>query len=337
VRVEHDRGAMEKFLAELPAGSEIALETSGHYYWLVEAMEKAGHHPKLAHALEVKKRSGRKGKKTDQEDAQALAMLLRNGTLPVVWIPPRELRDQREMLRLRMSLSRQRTRVKNRIHGALSRYNVQLTGDPYSGEWRRQLAARMPELPEHTRQSVVWQLAMLDFVEVQMEQVEKQLLQILSKMPEADLLKTLPGVGPILSMVLTLEIGKVERFDTAAHLASYSGLVPGVSSSGGHTRLGQVCRDVNHYLKWAFVEAANLIVAQQKKWKGSHVLRLYHRVQRKKNHQKAVVAVGRHLAESSYWILKKWELYQPPQSPKRDRADLSSTHGSARNKLSPRG
>ena len=77
---------------------------------------------------------------------------------------------------------------------------------------------------------------------------------------EADLLKTLPCVGEILSMVLMLEIGRVDRFPTAAHLASYAGLVPRVRSSGGHTRMGQVCGNVNRNLKWAFVEIGNLVV-----------------------------------------------------------------------------
>jgi transposase len=71
---------------------------------------------------------------------------------------------------------------------------------------------------------------------------------------DADLLKTLPCVGKILSMVLMLEIGRVDRIPTAAHLASYAGLVPRVHSSGGHTRMGQVCGHVNRNLKWAFVE-----------------------------------------------------------------------------------
>jgi 2-polyprenyl-6-methoxyphenol hydroxylase-like FAD-dependent oxidoreductase len=75
--------------------------------------------------------------------------------------------------------------------------------------------------------------------------------------------------------------------------------------------MGQVCGDVNRYLKWAFVEAANLIVAQPQKWRGSHVLRLYRRVRRKKNHQKAVVAAARHLAEAAHWILKT--RLPPPQ------------------------
>ena len=97
---------------------------------------------------------------------------------------------------------------------------------------------------------------------------------------EADLLKTLPCVGPILSMVLMLEIGRVDRFPSAAHLASYAGLVPRVHSSGGHTRMGQVCGNVNRNLKWAFVETANLIVINQRRLPGTHVVRLYQRIKR---------------------------------------------------------
>jgi transposase len=133
-------------------------------------------------------------------------------------------------------------------------------------------------------------------------------------------------------MVMALEIGKVERFPSAAHLASYAGLVPRVHSSGGHTRLGQICGDVNQYLKWAFVEAGNLVVIHQKHLAGRHVVRLYQRVKRKRNYQKAVVAVARHLAEAAYWILKKQEVYREPQSKlKSSKAEianaLSSTHG----------
>jgi transposase len=87
-------------------------------------MEAAGYHPRLAHLLEAKKRMGRTGKKTDKVDANGLGILLRNGTLPEVWIPPAGLRDQRELLRLRMFLVQQRTCLKNRIQGPLGRYNI---------------------------------------------------------------------------------------------------------------------------------------------------------------------------------------------------------------------
>src|SRR5712691_6248452 len=288
-------------------------------------MERLGHQPRLANPLEAKRRMGLT-KKTDKLDAKGLAILLRNGTLPEVWIPPSELRDQRELLRLRIFLVRLRTRVKNRIHGTLARYNVQVPGaDLFGVTARLQLGARLPEVPEHSREAIEQELAMLDFLETQIESAERRLEAIMKVSVEADLLKTLPCVGKILSMVLMLEIGRVDRFPTAAHLASYAGLVPRVHASGGRTRMGQVCGNVNRNLKWAFVEVGNLVVVNQRLLAGSHVARLYQRIKHRKNHQKAVVAVGRHLAEAAWNVLTKLEAYREPPS-LRQKA-LSSTHG----------
>jgi len=324
MRVAHERELYREFLARLPTRSVIVLEASGHYSWLVDEMERAGHCPKLCNPLEAKRRMGLT-KKTDKLDAKGLAILLRNGTVPEVWIPPSELRDQRELLRLRLFLVHLRTRVKNRIHGTLGRHNIQVPGaDLFGVEARLRLGERLPELPVHSREAVEQELATLDFLEIQIESAEERLEQIMRVSVEADLLKTLPCVGKILSMVLMLEIGKVERFPTAAHLASYAGLVPRVHSSGGHTRMGQVCGNVNRNLKWAFVETGNLVVINQRRLAGTHVVRLYQRIKRAKNHQKAVVAVARHLAEAAWWVLTKQEVYREPRNA---RQALSSTHG----------
>ena len=307
VRVEHDRESYKRFLKTLPSGSQIALEASGHYYRIVDEMEAAGHRPHLAHPLKAKKRMGKRGKKTDKVDAGGLGVLLRNGTLPEVWIPPADLRDHRELLRMRMFLVQQRTRLKNRVHANLARYDVQIGTDVFTVEGRLRLAERLGELPQQTRGCLEMALATVDFLQMQTEEAEKHLTVLMRATVEFDLLRTLPYVGPILSMVMSLEIGTVDRFPSSAHLASYAGLVPRVHSSGGHTRLGQVCGDVNRYLKWAFVEAGNLIVAHQRHLAGRHVVVLYQRVRRKRNHQKAVVAVARHLAEAAYWVLKRQE------------------------------
>src|ERR1700756_6071633 len=324
LRVGHDRMLYREFLARLPAHSTIAVEASRNYNWLVDEMERAGHRPKLCNPLEAKRRMGLTNK-TDTLDARGLAILLRNGTLPEVWIPPSKLRDQRELLRLRIFLVRLRTRVKNRIHGTLSRHNVQVPGaDLFGVAARLELGTRLPELPEHSREAVEQELATLDFLETQIESAEQRLEAIMQVSVEADLLKTLPCIGKILSMVLMLEIGRVDRFPTAAHLASYAGLVPRVHSSGGHTRMGQVCGNVNRNLKWAFVETANLIVVNQQRLAGMHVMRLYQRIKRAKNHQKAAVAVARHLAEAAWWVLTKLEVYREPADSRRA---LSSTHG----------
>jgi len=85
------------------------------------------------------------------------------------------LRDQRELLRLRIFLVRMRTRVKNRIHGTLARHNVQIPGaDLFGVEARKQLGRRLPELPVNCRSAVEQELATLDFLETQIEFAEKR-------------------------------------------------------------------------------------------------------------------------------------------------------------------
>ncbi len=119
VRVDHDRDLYCKYLGTLPPGSEIALEATSHWYWIVDAIEQAGHHPHLANPFEAKRRMA-KSNKTDALDAKGLAVLLRCGTLPESWIPPADLRDERELLRTRMALRDLRTSLKHTASTLLS-------------------------------------------------------------------------------------------------------------------------------------------------------------------------------------------------------------------------
>ena len=313
-RVEHDREKVREALARLAVGSRIALEAGGSYYWLVEEMEKAGHQPQLTNPLEARRRMGDR-KKTDKMDAKMLAQLLRAELLPVVWIPPGPLRDQREMLRLRMFLVHRRTSQKNRVQGMLQQYNLVVAGvkDVFSQEGQRQVLERLKELPEQTRQSMKWQLEMVEELERRIAEIQQRIEAMFEQSAEAKLLDDLPGVAKLLSLVMAYEIGDVNRFASAGHLSSYAGLVPRVNSSGGKTRLQGVSTEINHYLKWAYVEAANAVVAQQRRWQWRYVVQLYQKVTRKKNHAKAVIAVAHHLAESSWWMLKKKEGYREPR------------------------
>ena len=132
-KVDNHRPLFRRFLKSLPLGSSIAVESVGNWYWMIDEMEEVGYNPILVHAAKAKLMMGQINK-TDKLDAQGLARLLRNGTLPSVWIPPRELRDQRELPRLRMALVRVRTLLKNRIHATLSKYVIQLD-DLLPGFW----------------------------------------------------------------------------------------------------------------------------------------------------------------------------------------------------------
>jgi transposase len=314
VRVEHDRLLFRSFLQGLPHASSIAVETVGNWYWMIEEIEKAEHVPFLAHAGKAKLMMGQINK-TDKLDAKGLALLLRNGTLPSVWIPPGELRDQRELPRMRMALVRVRTMLKNRIHANLAKFAIRIeeVSDLFGARGRQLLRERLVQLPVYTRGSVEVQLQLLDQVEAQIEICEKQIQEVVALTPEMKLLLSLPGVGSILAVVIALEVGQVDRFPGGQHLASYGGTVPRVHSSGGRTFYGRVRPDVNRYLKWALVEAANCVVLHQHRMPQRHTAQLYRRIRARKGHAKAVVAVARHLAEATYWILKKGEPYREPQ------------------------
>jgi transposase len=92
----------------------------------------------------------------------------------------------------------------------------------------------------------------LDLVTGQILAFEERLRTVFAPTPELQLLRTLPGVGWILAVVIWLEIGDIARFPSAAHLAAYAGTTPRVHASGGRIRYGSLRNDINRYLKLIF-------------------------------------------------------------------------------------
>ncbi len=314
MRLGHQRGTIREFLAQWDPGSPVAVETVGNWYWLVDEIEAAGMVPQLVHARKAKLMSGMINK-TDKLDVRGLNRLQRTGTLPTVWIPPGELRDQRDLPRARMVLARERTRIKNRIHATLAKYAVPVpeVSDLFGRKGRQLLGPRLDLLPPHTHFATDRLLEHLESVEQQIAQFEQRMREVFKKTPELELLMTLPGIGFILGIVILLEVGDVHRFPDAEHLAGYAGTTPRVDASGGKIRYGRLRSDVNHYLKWACVEAANVVCLHQRHWPARHVVRLYQRIARRRNHEKAIGAVARHLTEATYWMLTKEEPYREPK------------------------
>ena len=313
-RIAHERGALAAFLLEACyPGSPVAVETVGNWYWIVEEIEQAGCLPRLVHAAKAKLMLGMINK-TDKLDARGLNRLQRAGTLPTVWIPPGELRDKRELTRARMALVRQRTQLKQRIQATLAKYNLVITevSDPFGVRGRKLIIEKILELPPETRAVTRMLLEQVGILDQRIAELEKRMKEVLAPSREVELLMTLPGVGFILATVIALEVGDVRRFPGPEHLASYVGMVPRVQQSGGKVRYGKTREDVNRYLKWAYGEAANVIARNHQNYALRHVGRLYARIRERKGHQKAVGAVGRHLAEATWWVLGTGEPYQEP-------------------------
>jgi len=310
-RIEHAPGAIRAALHGCGAGTAVAVEATGNWYWIVTEIEQAGLRPLLVHPRKAKLMMGLINK-TDRLDVHGLNRLQRNGTLPTVWIPPADLRDLRELTRVRMVLAAQRTRLKNRISATLAKYGLVVTdaSDPYCQKARPQLVGLIGQLPPHTQWAARTLLAQLDFIEVQIREQEQRLKRLIEFTPQMRLLMSLPGVGVILAAVLWLEIGMSERFASADRLASYAGTTPRVHASGGVVRYGRLRPDVNRYLRWAFLEAANSVAVNHLRCPQRHVSGLYRRLKARKGHAKAIGAVARHLAEAVYHVLSRNEPYQ---------------------------
>ncbi len=313
LRIEHAPGAIQQCLCGREPGTPVALEATGNWYWIVEEIEQAGLQPKLVHPRKAKLMMGMINK-TDKLDVHGLNRLQRNGTLPTVWIAPRELRDQREITRARMVMSSHRTRLKNRIQATLAKYGWSGTeaSDPFGKKARKQLSEAIKQLPPETAQITNALLKQLDFVQDQIEEIEKRIRDLVRDTPEMNNLRTLPGIGWILSAVMGLEIGVMGRFASAERYASYAGTTPRVHASGDKIRYGRFRSDVNHYLKWAYVEAAHSVCLNRRTHPLRHVSRLYERIRNRKGHPKAIGAVARHLAEATFHVWTRGEPYRDP-------------------------
>jgi len=250
IRVNHERGELERFLGSLEPGSPVALEAGLNWMWMVEQIEKANLEPHLTNPLEAKKRMGGVNK-LDSSDAAGLLTLLRSGTLPEVWIPRGGQRDLRGLVRSRLVLRRHVSGLKCRIHGVLTQYGLKALADEEDEteyrDWftlkaRVALLNAMEELPPATREAMRQEYLAMWELERHVKSLETAIQARAGSLGWMRLLRTMPGVGLILGATIWTEIGEVRRFANAERLAAYAGLTPRTHSSGGKTWRGPTPR-----------------------------------------------------------------------------------------------
>ena len=123
--------------------------------------------------------------KTDKLDARGLTTLLRNGTLPTVWIAPSEVRDERELPRTRMALCKIRVALKNRIHATLAKHNLSLPteSDIFAPKWVSQLNQVIEQLPPETQSCLQQELELLEGVKSQIQAMEERMRERIALTP----------------------------------------------------------------------------------------------------------------------------------------------------------
>jgi transposase len=287
----------------LEGGKRAVMEAGGNWYSVYDALEPVVEELILAHPLRVRAIAAARVK-TDAIDARTLAHLLRTDLIPAAYVPPRDVRDLRELLRYRMDLVKQRTALKNRVHALLAKEGL---SSPVSDLFGRQGRRWIDELilPAQQRFQLEGYLTVLDCLTGQIGAADKRVQTECASNPVAKLLTTIPGVGPLSALVIFAEIGDMQRFDSPQKLCSFAGLAPRVYSSGGKTRRGPITKQGPSALRWVLIEAAHFAVRRPGRLQG-----LYLRLRRGKHPSVAITACARELLVAVYHIWKRGEAFR---------------------------
>jgi transposase len=175
--------------------------------------------------------------KTDRIDAWVLAELCRRDLVPEVWLPDPEVRAERERARFRLHLVRHRSALKNRIHASLIAFGHPCPVSDLFGVGGRRLLERLA-LPAAWRQTLETSLALVDELDEEIRECERELKLLGADHPYVPLLTTIPGIAWTLGYTIAAEIGDIHRFPSPVKLVGYSGLCPRVYPSGESDRRG---------------------------------------------------------------------------------------------------
>ena len=301
-RIVNDPETFLELLGDPGEGeTHVALEATYGWEWLAELLEEAGYDLHLAHPLRTRAIAAARVK-TDAIDARTLAQLLRSGMLPEAYVAPRELRDLRELLRHRATLTRMRSAVKNRVHAILAKHGIIHQHCDLFGKGGREFLAAL-ELRAAPRRRLDSLIALICDFDREIADTTREIEQRAHEDDRVDVLTQIRGVGRYTALLIIAEIGDFTRFPSARHLCSWAGLAPTVRSSDGKARLGHISRQGSPALRWALVEAAQKITT------GSGPLRdKFERIAKRRGRKIAKVAVAREILTLSYYGLRDGEI-----------------------------
>jgi transposase len=291
-RVGNTRREVRVFLLDLGGKVEGVIEAGYSHYTMMDLMESEGVSMKIAHPEQVKAIAKAKIK-TDKRDSKILAHLLRSNLIPEVYCRDKENREAQRILRHRVTYVRMQTHVKNRIRAMLAkqreevRQTVELEENLFTVSGLKLL--RNLELVGRDQQMLKSLLETLDHFQGKIKLSDALVREILSTSEEARLISTLPGFGKFFSVLVSVEIADIHRFDTPEKLHSYAGLVPSTHASGDKLYHGKLVRRGNKWLRWAAVEAVWPAV------KSDFDIRLYYQRRKKRkgaNSAKVATSIG---------------------------------------------
>lgn len=255
-KVECDLKQVTRFLKPLkPQIESMAVESTFNWYWLVDGLRADDYPIDLANPAKIEQYNGLKHA-DDEDDAFYLAELQRLKILPKAYVYDPELRPVRDLLRRRGSLVHQRTALLLSFKSLYAR----TTGQKLDLSQAKKLEPKeAPKLYQHPANQLIAQVQTehIQALGKSISRIEKGVLASAREIPYHEKLLTIPGIGRILGMTITMEVGEIGRFKTDGDFASYCRLVDAKHLSNGKCKADNNQKCGNKYLAWAFVEAAN--------------------------------------------------------------------------------
>ena len=305
VRVEH--ADLEGWLKKnLRATDHLVLESTTNAWHVYDLLSPLVERVVVANPIRVKQIAQARVK-TDVRDTLILARLLAANLVPDVWVPPQHVRQLRQLLSQRRQLVETHIQIVNRMHSVAHRHHLQHERGKRFNEkntaWQKD--KRLSKIEQF---QLGLEMENREYIEKQIGRIGKEVAKMSHQKPWAEsmtYLMQLPGFGVITGMTILAAIGEVQRFDSARHLASYSGLTPGVEQSGTKNRSKGMTKEGRKELRWALVEVAQRAVKSDPHWKHR-----FQELQKRMHRNQAIVAVARRLLELVWYVLTRRQAYR---------------------------
>ena len=297
-RIPTDPEKIQEFFQEFEELT-IAIEACNHWEHIFEILESKGHQVVLAHPLKTRIIAESRVK-TDKVDAKILMHLLRTGLLPTSYIPCKEIRDLRNLVRRRIFLGHYTARLKNKIYAELLRHGIKYERGPtlFNGKGRRWLHKLKIS-------SVDSYLNMYELTLEEIKNLELELKKEGRRYEETSLLTTIPGIGVYSALIILSEIGDITRFPCEEKLYAYAGVIPSVHQSGDHIYHGHITKQGSKHLRWILTEAVRIhLIWMKRQNHETSITRFYQRLRKRKPENVAAIAASRKLLQIIYHMLK---------------------------------
>jgi len=305
VRVEH--ADLEGWLKKhLYSTDQVVIESTTNAWHVYDLLAPLVERVVVANPIRVKQIAQARVK-TDIRDTLILARLLAANLVPEVWVPPVHIRELRQLLSQRRQFVETHTQIVNRMHSVAHRHHLKHERGTRFNEkttsWQK--SKTLSSLEQF---QLELEMENRVYIEKQIRRIGKAVAKMSQRKPWAEgmtYLMQLPGFGIITAMTVLAAIGDIQRFESPKHLASYSGLTPGLEQSGTKNRGKGITKEGRRELRWALVEAAQMAVKSDPLWK-----KRFQEMQKRRHRNQAIVAVAHRLLELVWYVLTRRQPYR---------------------------